>query len=112
LAGQGICKAKTMRAMFLSPDAGTYMEASFSQAGLKKAHVHWELIVGSADSFLARWITLTYMVLHSHAVRLGLDPDGIGEIDTLADRIDAEVKAAGSQIVSRPQALGWARKAA
>jgi 2-polyprenyl-3-methyl-5-hydroxy-6-metoxy-1,4-benzoquinol methylase len=107
----GSALRETMRAMFLGPDAGTSMAAHFGQAGFDKAHVHWELIVGGVDS-LARLISLTYMVLHPHAVRLGFEPEGIGEIDTLADRIDAEVKAAGSQIVSRPQALGWARKAA
>ena len=86
-----------------SPDAGTFMAAHFNQAGFGKANISWELIVGGARSALARMISVTYMVLHPHAVGLGYEPDGVGEIGILADRIDAEIKGASAQIVSRPR---------
>jgi ubiquinone/menaquinone biosynthesis C-methylase UbiE len=102
--------AAACRAALPSFDIGCRLVACFEEAGLGEPNLIWESIAGGPSSPVIPWIAMTYQGLLPVIKRLGLDDPKFGDPDTLETRVAAAAKAAGSQIVSPPQACAWARR--
>ena len=100
----------TMRATLLCPDFAGRMVTDFSAAGLEATQVYWESIVGGPKSSLSQWLVLTYRVLKDAAAGLQLDDAMIGDATSLDERLQRELTEANAQVISRPQACGFARR--
>ena len=100
------CIVTASRALLPNYDIGGQLVACFEAAGLPKPHLIWEAIAGGPASALTDWAAMTYRAYLPH----GLGHPEIGDPETLADRLVAAAQAAGSQIVSMPQACAWATR--
>jgi len=56
---------------------------------------------------VVRWLVLTYRAMLPHIARLGLEPNSVGDPETLAERLEAALAAVRAQVVSIPQICGW-----
>jgi SAM-dependent methyltransferase len=104
--------ASAMNAAFVatipSPDVGARLVACFSEAGLPSPHLIFECVIGDSSSLIVRWLALTYRSMLPHIARLGLEPASVGDPETLAERLEAELAAVRAQVVSNVQICGWA----
>ena len=104
--------ASAMNAAFVatipSPDVAGRLVACFAEAGLPSPHLICECVIGDSTSLVARWLALTYRAMLPHIARLGLEPTCVGDPETLAERLEAELAAVRAQVVSNPQICGWA----
>jgi hypothetical protein len=104
--------AAAMNAAFVatqpSPDVAGRLVACFAEAGLPSPHLICECVIGDSTSLVARWLALTYRAMLPHIARLGLEPTCVGDPETLAERLEAELAAVRAQVVSNPQICGWA----
>jgi SAM-dependent methyltransferase len=91
-----------------SPDVAGRLVECFGEAGLPSPHLFCECVIGDSTSSIARWLALTYRAMLPHIVRLGLEPAGVGDPETLVQRLEAELAAVRAQVVSNPQICGWA----
>ena len=91
-----------------SPDVAGRLVACFVEAGLPSPRLFCECVIGDSTSLIARWLGLTYRSMLPHIVRLGLEPIGVGDPETLVERLDAELAAVRAQLVSNPQICAWA----
>jgi SAM-dependent methyltransferase len=91
-----------------SPDVAGRLVACFAEADLPSPHLFCECVIGDFTSPIARWLALTYRAMLPHIARLGLEPPGVGDPETLVERLDAELTAVHAQVVSNPQICGWA----
>jgi 2-polyprenyl-3-methyl-5-hydroxy-6-metoxy-1,4-benzoquinol methylase len=102
------CLNAVFSAMLPHRDIGGRLVACFEEAGLPTPHLIWESIVGGCGSPLWSLSAMTYRSMLPQIARLGLAPVGIGDPDTLANRLIAAAAAVRAQIVSKPQACAWA----
>lgn len=104
--------AAAMNAVFVatvpSPDVAGRLFSFFSSAGLPSPHLIAECAIGGPESPIARWMALSYRSMLPHIVRLGLEPNAVGDPETLVERLEAVLKAVGAQVVSNPQICAWA----
>jgi hypothetical protein len=91
-----------------SPDVAGRLVECYTKAGLPSPQLFWECVVGDSASLIGRWLALSYCSMLSHIRQLDLEPDSIGDPETLVERLDAELRAVGAQVASNPQACGWA----
>jgi SAM-dependent methyltransferase len=91
-------------------DIGLALHRIFRGAGLPMPTVRVEVPVGNDARFTRRLVD-SLLTLRSRAARLGLRPERLGDFDTLASRLDAEMSAADSVV---PYGVGlvaaWSRK--
>ena len=96
--------AAAMNAAFVatqpSPDVAGRLVACFAEAGLPSPHLICECVIGDSTSLVARWLALTYRAMLPHIARLGLEPTCVGDPETLAERLEAELAAVRAQVVS------------
>jgi precorrin-6B methylase 2 len=90
-----------------SPDVAGRLVSCFLEAGLPSPHLFCECVIGDSTSQIARWLALTYRAMLPHITRLGLEPAGVGDPETLVERLEVELTAVRAQIVSNPQICGW-----
>jgi SAM-dependent methyltransferase len=104
--------ASAMNAAFVatvpSPDVPGRLVACFAEAGLPSPRLICECVIGDATSLIARWVALSYRSMLRHIMRLGLEPACVGDPETLAERLEAELAAVHAQVISNPQVCGWA----
>ena len=100
---------KAMRAS-ANHDMGTHLYHTFVEAGLPKPTVRMELPMGK-EPYLARWYYDTLCSLRPQIEQLRLPIESLGSLDTLVQRLQAEV--AESKIVGCWFASvgAWCRKA-
>jgi SAM-dependent methyltransferase len=91
-----------------SPDVTGRLVSCFAEAGLPSPHLFCECVIGDSTSLIARWLALTYRAMLAHITRLGLEPAGVGDPETLVERLEAKLAAVRAQIVSNPQICAWA----
>jgi SAM-dependent methyltransferase len=91
-----------------SPDVAGRLVACFAEAGLPSPGLFCECVIGDSTSLVARWLALTYRSMLPHIARLGLEPTGVGDPETLVERLEAELAAVRAQVASNPQICGWA----
>ena len=95
------------------PDYGRRIGKAFLEAGLPFPTVLAESLTGGGrGAYLYRWIANTVISVSPRLQALGLAlPAGVTADETLADRLEQEVVAAGSQILGPIQFGAWTRKA-
>jgi SAM-dependent methyltransferase len=81
------------------------------EAGLLAPHMRIEVPVGD-DPYIVRWLPDLFSALLPRMVRQDLDEGGIGQLDTLESRLEAERVAARSFTACVGLASGWATKPA
>jgi cyclopropane fatty-acyl-phospholipid synthase-like methyltransferase len=91
-----------------SPDVACRLVACFVEAGLPSPHLFCECLIGDSTSLIPRWWALTYRSMLPHIVRLGLEPNSVGDPETLVERLEAELTTVRAQVVSNPQICAWA----
>jgi len=95
---------------FLSPDAAGRLVEHFLNAGLPQPKLFGEMPVGSGmDSELIAWIAETMASVKPLLLERGLTTEEEMSIDTLEERLRAEVLAMRSQIEIPMQMCAWAR---
>jgi hypothetical protein len=101
-----------MLAALPSPDVAGRLIPCFIEAGLPEPKVLWESVVpGSKDDIWLRSFVLTYKNFLSLMQRFCTVDPRVGDPDTLAERIIADVIARRAQGVTGPFASAWAIKA-
>jgi hypothetical protein len=91
-------------------DIGLALHRIFREAGLPMPTVRVELPIGNDARFTGRIVDVLW-TLRSRAVELGLRPERLGDFDTLAARLDAEIAEVDAVV---PYGVGmvaaWARR--
>jgi hypothetical protein len=101
-----------MLAALPSPDVAGRLIPCFIDAGLPEPKVLWESVVpGSKDDIWLRSFILTYKNFLPLMQRFGTVDPRVGDPDTLAERIMADVLARRAQGVTGPFASAWTTKA-
>jgi len=81
----------------------------FKEAGLPPPRMHMETLLGT-DSFFALWLRDVLCSLQPQIQQSGLSLEKLGDLDTLPERIQAEVAAANA-VVSWMAIVGaWSRR--
>jgi ubiquinone/menaquinone biosynthesis C-methylase UbiE len=102
---------ETFRRTASNPEMGSALRAVFSEAGLPAPTMTSEMLLGNAAD-LTRWLVDLLNALRSQIERCGLTVDGVGRMDTLSDRLFAEL-AASDGVVGGPEIVGaWSRVSA
>lgn len=100
-----------MLAALPSPDVAGRMIRCFMEAGLPEPKVLWESVVlGSEDDIWLRSFMLTYKTMLPAMQKFGTVDPRVGDPDTLAERIIAELTAKRAQSVTGPFASAWSIK--
>jgi len=89
------CAALTHEALLRSggeTEMGLALYRVFQEAGLPAPHLIMEIPLGR-DPDCARWIYELFRTLLPHVRRLNLSLEKLGDLDTLSERIQAEVRA-------------------
>ena len=103
---------RLMLAALPSPDVAGRMIPCFIDAGLPEPKsCGSSVVLGSKDDIWLRSFVLTYKTLLPLMQRFGTVDPGVGDPDTLAQRIVAEASARRAQSVTGPFASAWALKA-
>ena len=99
-----------IKAFVSSPDAGVRLLPIFREAGLPTPQSIWELVVGDHTSpqVTLYGIGMRGMVSLSQQLKIG-SPD-LGDLDTLSERLRAEMAEVDAQIISQPQSCVWATR--
>ncbi len=94
------------------PDFGRRVGKAFLDAGLPFPTIVADSIIGGGrGSYVYRWVSNTLMSVAPRLKDLGIEvPPGLVIDSELADRVEAAVVAAGSQILAPTQYGAWARK--
>ncbi len=90
------------------PDAGGRLAPIFEDAGLPAPDMFCECVVGGPESLAIPWLVMSYQALLPIIDRLGLDRSGVGDLDTLRERLVAAARVARTQFILNPQACAWA----
>jgi 2-polyprenyl-3-methyl-5-hydroxy-6-metoxy-1,4-benzoquinol methylase len=98
------------RASFPSYDVGGRLVACFDEAGLPTPNLIWEAIAGDYTSPLVHLYELNIRTTMPILARLGFPRPDIGDLETLAQRLAAQMRAVKAQATSLPQSCGWARR--
>ncbi|HUG80821.1 MAG TPA: class I SAM-dependent methyltransferase [Bryobacterales bacterium] len=102
--------AEVFRRSNLPPDFGLRLTRTFLDAGLPWPTAVGEIPVGGEPgSYLVDWATLTLQSLMPRIEQLGLATAEDLDVDTLAERIEAEAAAIGCQLLGPPQFGAWVR---
>ena len=99
-----------IKAFVSSPDAGVRLLPIFREAGLPTPQSIWESVVGDHTSpqVTLYGIGMRGMVALSQQLKIG-SPD-LGDLDTLSERLRAEMAEVDAQIISQPQSCVWATR--
>jgi ubiquinone/menaquinone biosynthesis C-methylase UbiE len=100
---------KTMRAS-ANHDMGTELYHTFVEAGLPEPTVRMELPLGKA-SYLAQWYYDTLCSLLPQLEQLHLSTESLGNLDTLVQRLQAEVAESRTVACWFASVGAWCRKA-
>jgi SAM-dependent methyltransferase len=105
------CLRTAVRSALPNYDVGSRLIACFEDAGLSGPHISWESLVdGPPSSPIMRWAAKTYQVLYPQLAAAGLAAPELGDPETLADRLAAEMIAVRAQVVTTPQVCAWATR--
>jgi ubiquinone/menaquinone biosynthesis C-methylase UbiE len=104
--------SEAVRRAGVPPDYGRRMASAFMAAGLPFPTVLAESVAGGGrGSYLYRWIVDTLTSVTPRMPEMGLaPPTGVVIDETLAQRVEDECVAAGSQILGPTQFGAWTRK--
>jgi ubiquinone/menaquinone biosynthesis C-methylase UbiE len=100
---------KTMRAS-ANHDMGTELYQTFVEAGLPEPAMRIELPVGK-EPYLAQWYYDTLCSVRPQMERLHLPIESLGSLDTLVDRLQAEVAESKTVACWFASVGAWCRKA-
>ena len=89
-------------------EMGTELPEVFQAAGLATPELHMEMPVGFGQAF-ARWLPELFATLHFRCVELGVDMAALGDLDTLTERLDAELARSGSFAACAGFIGAWSR---
>ncbi len=93
----------------VNPEMGIALYSLFQEVGLPAPEMHLEGPLGSDANFISLFCDLIQSVrplAQQHNVSL----DALGDLSTLADRVQAEVSAANTVVSFVPLVGAWARK--
>jgi SAM-dependent methyltransferase len=96
------------RAAYQTPDAAGRLLGYFMAAGLPAPALFWEAPAGGAQSPYVQYSVATYRVVLPHIERLGFLRPGVGDPDTLYERLVAAMTAASAQFIGGAEASAWA----
>ena len=100
---------QTLRRCGANPDMGLALYRIFLEAGLPPPTVHMEVPLGNDPSFI-RWIYEVLCSLLPQIQQFNLSWETLGDLDTLPERLQAEVSASKG-VVSWMAIIGaWARR--
>jgi len=93
----------------INPEMGLALHAAFQQVGLPAPAMHMEVLVGS-DADCMRLVTELLCSVRPLAAQHNVPLEEVGDLETLADRIAAEVTAANTVVNFIPIVSAWSRK--
>jgi ubiquinone/menaquinone biosynthesis C-methylase UbiE len=94
-----------------NPEMGSALYAAFQEAGLPAPTVRLEVPMGKDPDF-AQWFYVTICTLRPQIQQVGLSTASVGDLDTLAERLQAEVSASNTLASWLPAVGAWSRKSA
>ena len=107
----GSILSEAFRRAGVPPDFGMRLTRTFLDASLPRPTIHSAAPVGGeAGSYLYGWLAETARSLWPRIEQFGLATADELQIDTLAQRMEAEAVALGSQVVGPMQFGAWATK--
>jgi SAM-dependent methyltransferase len=99
---------ETFRRTAANTEMGPALRAAFPEAGLPAPTMASEMLLGNAAD-LTRWLVDILQVLDPQMRQLGLSLDDVGSIQSLPERLLAEL-AASNDVVGGPDIVGgWSR---
>ncbi len=99
---------ETFRRTGANTEMGPALSAVYQKAGLPAPTVTTEMLLGNAAD-LTRWLVDLLTVLKPQIQQLGLSFDDVGPMETLSDRLFAELTASNG-IIGGPDVVGaWSR---
>jgi len=102
---------KTFQRSGADPELGPALYRSFQEAGLPEPVMQLEMALGKSPDF-AQWYCDILGTLRPQIQQLGLWPEGLGDLETLRERLQAEVSVSNT-VVALPGSVGaWCRKPA
>jgi SAM-dependent methyltransferase len=105
------CLRTAVRLALPNYDVAGRLIACFEDAALPGPRIIWESLVdGPPSSPIMRWAAKTYQVLYPQLAAAGVASPELGDPETLADRLAAEMVAVRAQVVTTPQVCAWARR--
>jgi ubiquinone/menaquinone biosynthesis C-methylase UbiE len=93
----------------VNPEMGPALYHVFQEVGLPAPAMHTETAMGS-DANFTRLLTDLFHSLRPLAQQHGVPLDALGDLDTLSDRVHAEVEASNAAVSFVPLVGAWARK--
>jgi SAM-dependent methyltransferase len=94
-----------------NPEMGSALYAKFQEAGLPAPTMRLETPLGKDPDF-AHWFYATICTLRPQIQQVGLSVASVGNLDTLAERLQAEVSASNTLASWLPSVGAWSRKTA
>jgi len=100
---------ETFRRSGANPDLGPALYRAFQEAGLPGPTMRLEMPLGKDPDF-AQWFSDTVGTLQAQIQEFGLWPEALGDLETLRDRLQAEL-ATSKTVAARAAYVGaWCRK--
>ncbi len=100
---------RTFQQSGANPEIGTALYQVFQEAGLPGPTMRQEIPMGR-DPNSARWFSDTLRSLRSQIQRLGLSLESVGDLDTLAKRLQNEAGASNGVVAWMAPVGAWVRK--
>ena len=90
-------------------EMGLALYGMFQEAGLPAPSMHMEMLLGSDPDF-TRWISDVLRSILPQIQQFGLSPEKLGDLDTLQERVQAEVAASNTVVTWPAYVETWVRK--
>jgi 2-polyprenyl-3-methyl-5-hydroxy-6-metoxy-1,4-benzoquinol methylase len=100
-----------IKAFVSSPDVAGRMVRIFEVADLPDPQSVWESVLGDHGSDLVTLYAMGLTRMQPIFAHLKIAPPDLGDPETLADRLRAQMAEADARLLSTPQAGVWARRA-
>jgi 2-polyprenyl-3-methyl-5-hydroxy-6-metoxy-1,4-benzoquinol methylase len=99
-----------IKAFVSSPEAGVRLVPIFRDAGLQAPRSIFESVVGDRNSQQVTLYAIGMRGMAALSEQLKIAPPDLGDLDTLSERLRAQMAEVDAQIISQPQACVWATR--
>ena len=100
---------ETFRRSGANPDIGTALYLTFQEAGLPGPTMRLEMLLGKDPDF-AQWFSDTVGTLRPQLQQFGPWPEALGDLETLRERLQAEITTSKTVTARAAYVGAWCRK--
>jgi SAM-dependent methyltransferase len=101
---------ETFRRSGANTEMGLALFQIFQEGGLPAPNMHMETLIGT-DSFFTSWLCDILRSLRPQIQQFNLSLETLGDLDTLADRLQEEIAASNTPVVWMGLVGAWSRRA-